>query len=77
MFPFILQPVCIIAEFMKYNFVTIEGNISAGKTTLAQANILMPPIFEDQTTILFCPGFAENPSQYAFPLELFFYGGTL
>ena len=60
---------------MQYNFITIEGNIGAGKTTLA--NILSKHynarlILEEFADNPFLPKFYENPSQYAFPLELFF-----
>jgi deoxyadenosine/deoxycytidine kinase len=60
---------------MKYNFVTIEGNIGAGKTTLA--NILSKHynarlILEEFADNPFLPKFYENPEQYAFPVELFF-----
>ena len=60
---------------MKYNFITIEGNIGAGKTTLAQllskhynAKLVLEEFAENP----FLPKFYENPSLYAFPLELFF-----
>ncbi len=60
---------------MKYNFITIEGNIGAGKTTLAhllskQLNARL--ILEEFDDNPFLPKFYENPKQYAFPLELFF-----
>jgi len=60
---------------MKYNFVTIEGNIGAGKTTLA--HILSKHynarlILEEFADNPFLPKFYENPEQYAFPVELFF-----
>jgi deoxyadenosine/deoxycytidine kinase len=60
---------------MKYSFVTIEGNIGAGKTTLA--NILSKHldarlILEEFADNPFLPKFYQNPEQYAFPLELFF-----
>ncbi len=60
---------------MKYSFVTIEGNIGAGKTTLA--NILSKKlnaklILEEFADNPFLPKFYEKPEQYAFPLELFF-----
>ena len=60
---------------MKYNFVTIEGNIGAGKTTLA--NLLSQHfnsrlILEEFADNPFLPKFYEKPDQYAFPLELFF-----
>jgi len=60
---------------MNYNFVTIEGNIGAGKTTLAHllskhynARIILEEFAENP----FLPKFYESPEQYAFPLELFF-----
>jgi deoxyguanosine kinase len=60
---------------MKYNFVTIEGNIGAGKTTLAHllskhynARLILEEFAENP----FLPKFYESPEQYAFPLELFF-----
>lgn len=60
---------------MKYNFVTIEGNIGAGKTTLAHllskhydARLILEGFADNP----FLPKFYENPEQYAFPLELFF-----
>jgi deoxyadenosine/deoxycytidine kinase len=60
---------------MRYGFVTIEGNIGAGKTTLA--NLLAKHynarlILEEFADNPFLPKFYENPGQYAFPLELFF-----
>jgi len=60
---------------MKYNFITIEGNIGAGKTTLA--NLLSKKlnarlILEEFADNPFLPKFYENPQQFAFPLELFF-----
>ena len=60
---------------MKHQFITIEGNIGAGKTTLA--NLLSQKlnarlILEEFAENPFLPKFYENPAQYAFPLELFF-----
>lgn len=60
---------------MKYNFVTIEGNIGAGKTTLS--HILSKHynarlILEEFADNPFLPKFYENPDQYGFPVELFF-----
>jgi len=60
---------------MKYNFITIEGNIGAGKTTLAHLlskKLDARLILEEFADNPFLPKFYENPSQYAFPLELFF-----
>ena len=71
-----LNPLSLyFAARMKYNFVTIEGNIGAGKTTLA--NLLSKHynarlILEEFADNPFLPKFYENPDQYAFPLELFF-----
>jgi deoxyadenosine/deoxycytidine kinase len=60
---------------MKYSFITIEGNIGAGKTTLASllskhfnARLILEEFAENP----FLPKFYENQEQYAFPLELFF-----
>ena len=60
---------------MKYRFITIEGNIGAGKTTLSHllarhynARLILEQFADNP----FLPKFYENPGQYAFPLELFF-----
>ena len=58
-----------------YNYISIEGNIGAGKTTLAtrlsqQFNTrLILEQFEDNS---FLPKFYEDQARYAFPLELSF-----
>ncbi|GEO11300.1 deoxynucleoside kinase [Segetibacter aerophilus] len=60
---------------MKYKFITIEGNIGVGKTTLANAlskRLDARLILEEFADNPFLPKFYENPGQYAFPLELFF-----
>ena len=60
---------------MKYNFITIEGNIGAGKTTLAHLlsrHFNARLILEQFADNPFLPKFYENKQQYAFPLELFF-----
>lgn len=60
---------------MKYNFVTIEGNIGAGKTTLAHLlskHFNARLVLEEFADNPFLPKFYESPEQYAFPLELFF-----
>jgi len=62
-------------ENMKYHFITIEGNIGAGKTTLAHLlarHFNARLILEQFADNPFLPKFYENPMQYAFPLELFF-----
>ncbi|TMI66129.1 MAG: deoxynucleoside kinase [Bacteroidetes bacterium] len=60
---------------MNYHFITIEGNIGAGKTTLAQllskhynARLVLEAFADNP----FLAKFYENPAQYAFPVELFF-----
>jgi deoxyguanosine kinase len=65
----------MIRMMFKYNFIAIEGNIGAGKTSLASriasefnARLILEQ-FEDNT---FLPKFYENPAKYAFPLELTF-----
>jgi deoxyadenosine/deoxycytidine kinase len=60
---------------MNHHFVTIEGNIGAGKTTLAHLlarHFNARLILEEFADNPFLPKFYENPAQYAFPLELFF-----
>lgn len=60
---------------LKYNFIAIEGNIGAGKTTLAtriahefNAKLILEQ-FEDNP---FLPKFYKEPDKYAFPLEMSF-----
>ena len=60
---------------MNYNFIAIEGNIGAGKTSLASlianefnAKLILEQ-FEDNS---FLPKFYEDPDKYAFPLEMSF-----
>ncbi len=60
---------------MQYHFITIEGNIGAGKTTLARllskhydARLVLEQFADNP----FLEKFYENPRQHAFPLELFF-----
>jgi len=60
---------------IKYNYVVIEGNIGAGKTTLAsrisdQFNARL--ILEHFADNPFLPKFYNDPKQYSFPLELSF-----
>lgn len=60
---------------MNYHFIAIEGNIGAGKTTLAHMlarHFNARLILEQFADNPFLPKFYENPGQYAFPLELFF-----
>jgi deoxyadenosine/deoxycytidine kinase len=60
---------------IKYNYVVIEGNIGAGKTTLAskiadQFNARL--ILEHFADNPFLPKFYKEPDKYSFPLELSF-----
>ncbi len=60
---------------MKYKYITIEGNIGAGKTTLAymlSKALNARLVLEEFADNPFLEKFYENPSQYAFSLELFF-----
>src|SRR5205085_5697672 len=60
---------------MRYHYITIEGNIGAGKTTLTHLlakRLNARLILEEFADNPFLPKFYENPKQYAFPLELFF-----
>lgn len=60
---------------MNYHFIAIEGNIGAGKTTLAHMlskNLNARLVLEEFADNPFLPKFYDNPQQYAFPLELFF-----
>ncbi len=58
-----------------YAFIAIEGNIGAGKTTLAQLlaqRLGASLVLEQFTDNPFLPYFYEHPERYAFPVELFF-----
>lgn len=58
-----------------YNFIAIEGNIGAGKTTLAKklsAEFNARLILEEFADNPFLPKFYENQEKFAFPLELSF-----
>lgn len=60
---------------MKHHFITVEGNIGVGKTTLTHLlakHFNARLILEEFADNPFLPKFYENPDQYAFPLELFF-----
>lgn len=61
--------------FKKYNFIAVEGNIGAGKTSFCNriaddfnCQIILES-FEDNP---FLQQFYQNPERYAFPVELFF-----
>jgi len=60
---------------MSINYLVIEGNIGAGKTTLArmisekyQAKLVLEQFADNP----FLPKFYENQEQYSFPLEMSF-----
>jgi len=60
---------------MKYNYLAIEGNIGAGKTTLARmisAQFNARLILERFADNAFLPKFYQEPERYAFPLEMSF-----
>src|SRR5919112_200439 len=60
---------------MNYHFIAIEGNIGAGKTTLAHLlakHLNARLVLEEFADNPFLPKFYQNPEQFAFPLELFF-----
>lgn len=68
----LVRPVCLSE---KYNYIAIEGNIGAGKTTLANM------IADDFNAKIILERFADNPflpkyykdmDRYAFPLEMSF-----
>ncbi|HDR88337.1 MAG TPA: deoxynucleoside kinase [Bacteroidetes bacterium] len=60
---------------MKYQYIVVEGNIGAGKTSLTQmiaAEFNARLILEEFSENPFLPKFYKNPERYAFPLELSF-----
>jgi deoxyguanosine kinase len=60
---------------LHYDFIAIEGNIGAGKTSLATmiaAGFNARLILEQFEENAFLPKFYENSAKYAFPLELTF-----
>jgi deoxyadenosine/deoxycytidine kinase len=64
-----------LTQTTPYRFIAIEGNIGAGKSTLATmiANSLnAKKIMEEFEDNSFLPKFYENKEQYAFPLEMSF-----
>jgi deoxyguanosine kinase len=60
---------------MSLNYLVIEGNIGAGKTTLAQMiseKYKTKLVLEQFADNPFLPRFYENQEQYSFPLEMAF-----
>lgn len=57
------------------NYIVIEGNIGAGKTSLSRMiskDLNARLILEEFSDNPFLPLFYKNPERYAFPVELFF-----
>lgn len=77
-----MQPISIwlknpskLHNFSKYNYIAIEGNIGAGKTSLAtkmsydfNAKLILERFADNP----FLPKFYEEPQRYAFTLEMSF-----
>ncbi|MCZ4694380.1 deoxynucleoside kinase [Ancylomarina euxinus] len=60
---------------MDYNFIVIEGNIGAGKTSLSSkiaSEFNAKLILEQFADNPFLPKFYEEPEKYSFPLEMSF-----
>jgi len=58
-----------------YQYISIEGNIGSGKTSLSKKlNATMPSklILEQFADNPFLPFFYQDPERYAFPVEIFF-----
>ena len=62
-------------NFSKYNYIAVEGNIGAGKTSLASkiarefnAKLILERFADNP----FLPKFYEDANRYAFPLEMSF-----
>ena len=59
----------------RYNYIAIEGNIGAGKTSLAMMiaqEFNAKPVLERFKDNPFLPKFYKEPERYAFPLEMSF-----
>lgn len=64
-----------ISQAFPYRYIAIEGNIGAGKTSLARriaGDFHTKLILEQFEENSFLPKFYKDPSKYAFPLELSF-----
>jgi len=62
-------------ETVRYNYIVVEGNIGAGKTTLASmiaSDFNAKLILERFADNPFLPKFYDDPARYSFPLELSF-----
>jgi len=74
-----LKPVLFHKELkinnIPYNFIAIEGNIGAGKTTFAKRfaqDVNAKLVLERFEENPFLPQFYKDPKRYAFPLEMSF-----
>lgn len=62
-------------KLQQYNYIAIEGNIGAGKTTLASKiadDFNAKTVFERFADNPFLPKFYKDQNRYAFPLEMSF-----
>lgn len=62
-------------NLQQYNYIAIEGNIGAGKTTLASKiaqDFNAKTVFERFADNPFLPKFYKDQNRYAFPLEMSF-----
>lgn len=62
-------------QLQQYNYIAIEGNIGAGKTTLAEKiaqDFNAKTVFERFADNPFLPKFYKDQNRYAFPLEMSF-----
>lgn len=62
-------------DTLQHQFLIIEGNIGAGKTTLSNLiarDFSYKLLLEEFADNPFLPHFYQNPDRYAFPVELFF-----
>ncbi|GAA4297176.1 2-amino-4-hydroxy-6-hydroxymethyldihydropteridine diphosphokinase [Aestuariibaculum suncheonense] len=71
----VLQNPSVAFDFSKYNYIAVEGNIGAGKTSLAtkisndfNAKLILERFADNP----FLPQFYKDASRYAFPLEMSF-----
>lgn len=68
----LVRPICLSE---KYNYIAIEGNIGAGKTTLTKLiaeDFNAKVVLERFADNPFLPKFYEDNERYAFPLEMSF-----
>jgi deoxyguanosine kinase len=70
-----VSPIFLQVNPIQRNFIVIEGNIGAGKTSLVKritADYSARAIYERFEDNPFLPKFYENKERYSFPLELSF-----